>query len=55
MKYQPRLPYPAKVKKDKQDEKFKEFLDMFKAMQINVPFMEAMVQMPQDAKVLKDF
>jgi len=54
IEYQPKLPYPVKIKKDKQDEKYKKFLDMFKTLHINVPFMEALAQMPRYAKFLKE-
>lgn len=42
------------MKKDKQEEKFKKFLDVFKTLYINVPFVEALVQMPTYTKFLKE-
>ena len=36
------------------EEKFSKFLDMFKKMEINIPFFEALTQMPNYAKFLKD-
>ncbi|XP_039145541.1 uncharacterized protein LOC120282757 [Dioscorea cayenensis subsp. rotundata] len=53
-KYQPKLPYPVKMKKDQQEEKYKKFLDVFKALHINVPFVEALALMPRYAKFLKE-
>ena len=50
--YQPRIPFPAKVKKDQQGEQFKKFLNMFKTLYINVPFGETLAQMPRYAKFL---
>ncbi|XP_039128905.1 uncharacterized protein LOC120265042 [Dioscorea cayenensis subsp. rotundata] len=52
-KYQPKLPYLAK--KDHQEEQFKKFLDLFKTLHINVPFVEALAQMPHYAKFIKEF
>lgn len=46
-KHQPKLAYPAKVKNDQQEEQFKKFLEMFKLLHINVPFVEAFAQMPR--------
>ena len=44
--YKPRIPYQAKLKKEKQEEKFNMFLDMFKTLLINVPFVELLSQIP---------
>ena len=41
-KNQPRIPYPAKVRKDQQDKQFKNFLDMFRALHINIRFVESL-------------
>ncbi|KAG9442595.1 hypothetical protein H6P81_018449 [Aristolochia fimbriata] len=48
------LPYPARAKKDKLEEKFIKFIDIFKKLEINIPFVEALMQMPQYAKFLKE-
>ena len=36
------------------DEQFSKFMDMSKKIEINIPFAEALVQMPNYAKFLKD-
>ena len=36
------------------EEQFSRFLDMFKKIEINIPFDEALAQMPNYAKFLKD-
>ena len=36
------------------EEQFSRFLDMFKKIEINIPFAEALAQMPNYAKFLKD-
>ncbi|KAG9453396.1 hypothetical protein H6P81_006300 [Aristolochia fimbriata] len=48
------LPYPARAKKDKLEDKFSKFIDIFKKLEINIPFVEALMQMPQYAKFLKE-
>ena len=35
-------------------EQFSRFLDMFKKIEINIPFVEALTQMPNYPKFLKD-
>lgn len=52
--FQPKLPYPAKVKKDQHEELFEKFLEMFKTLQINVPFVKVLAQIPRYAKFLKE-
>ena len=36
------------------EEQFSRFLDVFKKVKINIPFSEALAQMPNYAKFLKD-
>ena len=36
------------------DESFAKFLNMFKKIEVNIPFAEALVQMPHYAKFMKD-
>ena len=48
------LPYPhAPSKKDK-ERQYSRFLDIFKKLQINIPFSEALEQMPTYAKFMKE-
>ncbi|CAN0898822.1 Retrovirus-related Pol polyprotein from transposon 17.6 [Linum grandiflorum] len=51
-----RLPVPflQRLQKKKEDEGFHKFLDLFKQLHINIPFAEALEQMPTYAKFLKD-
>ncbi|XP_050909635.1 uncharacterized protein LOC127123460 [Lathyrus oleraceus] len=49
------LPFPTRNKKKEQHEKnFEEFLEMFKKLEINIPFLEALEKMPSYAKFMKD-
>ncbi|KAL4385781.1 hypothetical protein GQ457_15G018480 [Hibiscus cannabinus] len=47
-------PFPQRLKNQKQDYQFKKFLDILKQVHINLPLMEALQQMPNYAKFLKD-
>lgn len=49
-----KLPYPHVSKKKEKEEQFARFLDIFKRLQINIPFAEALEQMPTDAKFMKE-
>ncbi|XP_050909358.1 uncharacterized protein LOC127123153 [Lathyrus oleraceus] len=50
-----KLPYPTRNKKKGQHEKnFEKFLEMFKKLELNIPFLEALEQMPTYAKFMKD-
>jgi len=42
------------VKTDQENEQYKKFLGMFKQLHINIPFAEALAQMPNYTKFLKD-
>ncbi|XP_022014136.1 uncharacterized protein LOC110913622 [Helianthus annuus] len=50
----PHVPYPSRLKKQKNDEQHGMFLEMFKQLHINIPFVEALAQMPKYARFLKD-
>ncbi|KAL4361098.1 hypothetical protein GQ457_04G021890 [Hibiscus cannabinus] len=50
----PPPPFPQRLKKQKQDYQFKKFLDILKQVHINMPLVEALQQMPNYAKFLKD-
>ncbi|KAK9009173.1 hypothetical protein V6N11_035718 [Hibiscus sabdariffa] len=50
----PPPPFPQRLKKKKQDYQFKKFLDILKQVHINLPLVEALQQMPNYAKFLKD-
>ncbi|XP_039130876.1 uncharacterized protein LOC120267262 [Dioscorea cayenensis subsp. rotundata] len=45
--YVPNLPYPSRFKNDHMNEHFKKFLDLLEPLHINVPFAEALSQIPK--------
>ncbi|XP_076885257.1 uncharacterized protein LOC143534716 [Bidens hawaiensis] len=49
-----RVPYPARLLRQKYAHEYGHFLDMFKQLKINLPFVEALQHMPKYAKFLKD-
>ncbi|XP_057747036.1 uncharacterized protein LOC130966265 [Arachis stenosperma] len=52
--YVPKAPYPQRLRKYGKDNQFSRFLEIFKKLQINIPFAEALEQMPLSAKFLKE-
>ena len=52
--YQPLIPFPQRLKQSKLDNQFAKFLNMFKKLEINIPFTEGLAQMPHYAKFMKD-
>ncbi|XP_016168483.1 uncharacterized protein LOC107611030 [Arachis ipaensis] len=52
--YKPKAPYPQRLMKGEKDGQFSRFLEIFKKLQINIPFAEAIEQMPLYAKFLKE-
>lgn len=48
------LPYPNRIKKDHDEKQYSKFLDMFRGLNINVPFIDILEQMPKYAELLKD-
>jgi len=49
-----KLPYPKAHSKKDLERHFKKFLDIFKKLEINIPFAEALKQMPTYAKFMKE-
>ncbi|XP_073120712.1 uncharacterized protein [Henckelia pumila] len=47
-------PFPVALKKAKLDSQFGKFLEVFKKLNINIPFADALMQMPSYAKFLKE-
>ncbi|XP_073152897.1 uncharacterized protein [Henckelia pumila] len=47
-------PFPATLEKAKLDSQFDKFLELFKKLNINIPFADALMQMPSYAKFLKE-
>ena len=52
--YTPAVPFPQRLQKAKKEEHFSKFLEIFKKIEINIPFAEAINQMPNYAKFLKE-
>ena len=50
----PNVPFPQRLKQGKLDKQFAKFLDLFKKLHINIPFAEALENMPSYAKFLKE-
>ena len=48
------VPLPQRLQKSRREEQFSKFLDIFKKMEINIPFAEVISQMPLYAKFLKE-
>ncbi|KAI3807563.1 hypothetical protein L1987_23493 [Smallanthus sonchifolius] len=48
-----RIPYPARVLPHKHAKEYGHFLDMFKQLKVNLPFVEVLQHMPKYAKFLK--
>ncbi|XP_021741781.1 uncharacterized protein LOC110707993 [Chenopodium quinoa] len=50
----PKLPYPQKFLRSKIDDQFGRFLDMLKEIHLSIPFTDALKQMPNYSKFLKE-
>ena len=50
----PTVPFPQRLQKSRREEQFSKFLDIFKKIEINIPFEEVISQMPLYAKFLKE-
>ena len=48
------IPYPQHLKKSKLDNQFTKFLVVFKKLHINIPFTDALEQMPSYVKFMKE-
>ena len=48
------VPYPQRLKKHKLDKQFTKFMKVFKKLHINIPFADALEQMPSYVKFMKD-
>ncbi|XP_020235538.1 uncharacterized protein LOC109815280 [Cajanus cajan] len=48
------MPYPQAPSKKDKEKQFARFMELFKKLQINIPFSEALEQMPTYAKFMKD-
>ena len=52
--YTPAVPFPQRLEKSRREYQFSKFLDIFKKIEINIPFAEVISQMPLYAKFLKE-
>ena len=52
--YTPAVPFPQRLQKSRREEQFSKFLDIFKKIEINIPFAEVISQMPLYEKFLKE-
>ena len=52
--YTPSVPFPHRLQKARREEQFSKFLDIFKKIEINIPFAEVINQMPIYEKFLNE-
>ncbi|XP_021727434.1 uncharacterized protein LOC110694570 [Chenopodium quinoa] len=52
--YKPPIPFPHRIVEKKLNEKFSNFLEVMRGLQVNIPFLHAMSQMPTYENFLKD-
>ncbi|XP_062076849.1 uncharacterized protein LOC133781782 [Humulus lupulus] len=52
--HKPPPPFPQRFRKQQQDGQFRKFLDVLKQLHINIPLVEALEQMPNYVKFLKE-
>ena len=52
--YTPLVPFPQRLQKSRREEQLSKFLDIFKKIELNIPFAEVISQMPLYAKFLKE-
>ncbi|XP_022004281.1 uncharacterized protein LOC110901813 [Helianthus annuus] len=48
------VPFPSRLRNQKYSREYRQFLEIFKQLKINLPFIEALQSMPKYAKFLKD-
>ncbi|CAL2280276.1 unnamed protein product [Prunus armeniaca] len=52
--YVPQVPFPQRLQKHKRDQQTMDILELFRKVQINIPLLDAVKQIPAYAKFLKD-
>nr|GEV62666.1 reverse transcriptase domain-containing protein [Tanacetum cinerariifolium] len=52
--YKPKIPYPQRLRKEKMKAQYGKFLDMIRAVRINVPLVDVLAGMPNYGKFLKE-
>ena len=50
----PAVPFPQRLQKARREEQFSKFFEIFKKIEINIPFVEAINQMPNYSKFMKE-
>ncbi|XP_070011405.1 uncharacterized protein [Nicotiana sylvestris] len=50
----PPAPFPQRLAKYQKEEQYKKFLEMLKQIQVNIPLIDALKEMPGYAKMMKD-
>ncbi|GJZ22476.1 putative reverse transcriptase domain-containing protein, partial [Tanacetum coccineum] len=53
--YKPKVPYPQRLRKEKMEAQYGKFLDMIRAVRINVSLVDVLAGMQNYGKFLKDF
>ncbi|XP_070007381.1 uncharacterized protein [Nicotiana sylvestris] len=53
-KKRPPAPFPQRLAKHQKEEQYKKFFEMLKQIQVNIPLIEALKEMPGYAKMMKD-
>ena len=51
---QPSVLFPQRLQQSKLDSQYAKFLNIFKKLEINIPFVKTLAQMPHYAKFMKD-
>ncbi|GKB77834.1 reverse transcriptase domain-containing protein [Tanacetum coccineum] len=52
--YKPKIPYPQRLRKEKMEAQYEKFLDMIRAVRINIPLIDVLAGMPNYGKFLKE-
>ncbi|GKB27148.1 reverse transcriptase domain-containing protein [Tanacetum coccineum] len=52
--YKPKIPYPQHLRKEKMEAQYEKFLDMIRAVRINIPLVDVFAGMPNYGKFLKE-
>ncbi|GKA88414.1 reverse transcriptase domain-containing protein [Tanacetum coccineum] len=52
--YKPKIPYPQCLRKEKMEAQYEKFIDMIRAVRINVPLVDVLARMPNYGKFLKE-
>ncbi|GKE05767.1 reverse transcriptase domain-containing protein, partial [Tanacetum coccineum] len=52
--YKPKISYPQRLRKEKMEAQYKKFIDMIRAIRINVPLVDVLAGMPNYGKFLKE-